>query len=1207
MSRELLTIISLSYVLLTSVLVTARTEANAGAGVSSLQLFAEPQAIAVNTGTNRIYVVNYLSNNVAVIDGDANLVTASIEVGTCPVEIAVDSSANKAYVVNSVEGSISVIDCITDSVVGDLNVEGWASHVALNPDLKRLYVAHKFGGEISVIDVQNMTEVTTIQVGPSIASLAVNSITNKIYAGVYNQIAVIDGNTHEILTETPIDYPNHIAVDSSVNKIYATTTYGLAVLDGSTDEIALVLPIDRFSLQDVAVNPNTNRVYAINVEALLVMDGQTNNLIASLRSHEGSAVTVNPSTSRVYVTRPNANMITVVNASSNILMGEIPIGENASRHLEVSQPRVTTEVPLFAGTANLVSPNAIAVNTQTKQVYVACEHSNNLGVIDANTGQLIFTTGVEEGPTDLAVDSSTNTIYVSYWFTPSISIIDGQTNVVTKRINLEDWGNQAIALDPNAKRLYVANSGHDSLSVIDTENGAEITSISDLKPYDVAVNPVTKRIYVGNSIDRTVSVIDGNNNEFIESIGINRSLGASPRLDVDLIRNRIYVSHAYGISIIDGNTSEVIAEFPTYYFPAHDLAIHPVTGDLYVVTSKDLLVIDEGSLEINGQSDLPYGTHVCAVDQETGKVFVVSSSQNTVTVLDDASCELLDVIFLGSVPSAVEVNRDTSKVYVTNKDTDTVVVINGSNNEIIRSVVVGVDPACVEVNVERNHVYVATKDCLYIIDGSIDEVIATVEYTGSPFDIAFNPSTELIYVTTDLGDNVIWIVDAESKTVLDVVNCPLTRSITVNPETNKIYAEVAEGSGFFPGVMSVETIWTPWGLGGYRYTFGIGEAYSGWLLGGIKVFDGSNNTLSSLTTILYSPDVARGSRLPLAVDPSLNSIYAAPNVVWRSEGQVLIVDGANDSVVEGLFTPGVFSMDFQDIAVDQDTSLVYVLLKDGYILIVDGNTRSVVSLVCLDPQGYADRVAVNPVTGVVYTANSGTGTISVIETADCAPVAFFEHSPSVSHANQNIAFDSSLSYGPDGASIVSYEWDFGDGNVTRTSSQVIAHKYTMNGSYTVTLNVTDTRGLYSITSETIIVHLDKSSPNIGNVVQSPAIEEVDPGEIVNVTAVDVTDNVVVDQVILTYSTDNMTFTNLTMTVVLGTSNYTCQIPGQDAGTCVIYRIIAIDSSGNWIATDPYQTIGSYIVIPEVPSPIILPLFMTLTLLTAFLYNRKRFP
>jgi YVTN family beta-propeller protein len=1175
--------------------------------ISGISVFSEPRAIAVHTALNKIYVVNYMSNNVAVIDGEAHLVTAEVQVGMCPEEIAIDSSANKAYVLNSGTGSISVIDCVTDSSAGEVPLEGGAGHVALNPALKRLYVARTFGGEISVINLENMTEVATLQVGFTASSLAVNTINNKIYAGTYNRIAVIDGNTHEVITEIPIDYPNHIAVDSVADKIYATTTFGLAVLDGSTEEITIVLSTGRYSLQDVAVNPYTRRVYTIDAQALLVIDGQCNSLIASVRSNYGTGITINPSTERVYVAHPGTNRVSVVDVSRNILLGEIPIGENATHHLEASQPRVTAEVPLFVGTANLVAPNVITVNTQTGLVYVSCEQTNNLGVIHANTSQLVSATGLEDGPTDLAVDSYDNTIYVSYWYTSAISVIDGQTNVVTRRINLDDWGNQAIALDPTTQRLYVANGLHDALSVVDVANGTEITSISNLNPCDVTVNPVTKLVYVLNSVERAVSIIDGNTSELIESVEINRSLGGNPKIDVDIIRNRIYVSHAYGISVINGNTSEIVAEFPTYYFPAQDLAIHPVTGNLYVVTNKDLLVIDESSLEIISQYDLLSGGHACTVDPETGKVFVASFWENTVTVLGDSSCDLLDVIPLGSVPSAVEVNKNTDKVYVANRDTNTVMVINGSSNEIIRSVDVGVDPACVEVNVEKNHVYVAAKDCLYIIDGGIDDVIATVEYTGSPFDLALNPSTETIYVTTDLGDNLIWIIDAVNLTVVDVVNCPLVRSIAVNPETSKIYAEVAEGSGYAPQVISVQTIWTPWGLAGYWYTYGIGEVYSGLLLGGIRVFDGSNGTLSHLSTILYSPDVPRGSRLPLAVDPSLNNVYAAPNVVWRTDGKVLIIDGGNDSIVEGLYAPGVYSMDFKDIAVDRERSLVHVLLTDGYILTMEGATKSVVGLVDLDPRGLADRIAVNPVTGIIYTANSGAGTLSVIETVDCTPVAFFEHSPDFAHVDQNVTFDASLSYCPEGGQLVTYEWDFGDENMTRTSDPVTTHRFAMNKSYTVMLNVSNNQGLWSITSKTIMVNLDTTNPYISSVTQTPSVEEVAPGEAVNVTAIDVTDNVALDEVILTYSTDNVTFTNVTMTLILGTNNYTCQIPGQDAGTCVIYKIIVVDTSGNWIETEPQQSVGSYIVIAEFPSPLVVPFFIATTLLVAVILGRRRIP
>ena len=61
-----------------------------------------------------------------------------------------------------------------------------------------------------------------------------------------------------------------------------------------------------------------------------------------------------------------------------------------------------------------------------------------------------------------------------------------------------------------------------------------------------------------------------------------------------------------------------------------------------------------------------------------------------------------------------------------------------------------------------------------------------------------------------------------------------------------------------------------------------------------------------------------------------------------------------------------------------------------------------------------------------------------------------------------------LCYDLDGY-IVSYEWDFGDGNVTITNQPVINHTYLTPGIYTVTLTVTDNDGLTSSTNITITV------------------------------------------------------------------------------------------------------------------------------------------
>jgi PKD repeat protein len=60
----------------------------------------------------------------------------------------------------------------------------------------------------------------------------------------------------------------------------------------------------------------------------------------------------------------------------------------------------------------------------------------------------------------------------------------------------------------------------------------------------------------------------------------------------------------------------------------------------------------------------------------------------------------------------------------------------------------------------------------------------------------------------------------------------------------------------------------------------------------------------------------------------------------------------------------------------------------------------------------------------------------------------------------------STSYDPDGM-IVSWAWDFGDG--TTGSGETVTHVYKAEGTYIVTLKVTDNDGLTATTSATIMV------------------------------------------------------------------------------------------------------------------------------------------
>jgi len=82
------------------------------------------------------------------------------------------------------------------------------------------------------------------------------------------------------------------------------------------------------------------------------------------------------------------------------------------------------------------------------------------------------------------------------------------------------------------------------------------------------------------------------------------------------------------------------------------------------------------------------------------------------------------------------------------------------------------------------------------------------------------------------------------------------------------------------------------------------------------------------------------------------------------------------------------------------------------------------------------------------------------------PVAGFTWTPLIPKIGESVTFDASSST-PIGGTIVRYEWDFGDGEYA--TGRVVTHTYTNPDTYTVTLNVTDSEGLWDIEQKQIQV------------------------------------------------------------------------------------------------------------------------------------------
>jgi len=85
--------------------------------------------------------------------------------------------------------------------------------------------------------------------------------------------------------------------------------------------------------------------------------------------------------------------------------------------------------------------------------------------------------------------------------------------------------------------------------------------------------------------------------------------------------------------------------------------------------------------------------------------------------------------------------------------------------------------------------------------------------------------------------------------------------------------------------------------------------------------------------------------------------------------------------------------------------------------------------------------------------------------------------PYIGVVNVSIVFDASKSYDPDGDTIPSYRWDFGDGTTGDGINNM--HLYSQSGNYTVTLTLTDSKNKTAYTST--YAYISKNTNDNGDV------------------------------------------------------------------------------------------------------------------------------
>lgn len=122
-------------------------------------------------------------------------------------------------------------------------------------------------------------------------------------------------------------------------------------------------------------------------------------------------------------------------------------------------------------------------------------------------------------------------------------------------------------------------------------------------------------------------------------------------------------------------------------------------------------------------------------------------------------------------------------------------------------------------------------------------------------------------------------------------------------------------------------------------------------------------------------------------------------------------------------------------------------------------------------------------------------TANLVVGAPTPPEAVIDVTPASPVVGQDVFFSAARTTSPTGRAIASYEWNFGDGSSSTGVST--SHRYSAQGSYTVTLKVTDDVGAVTSVNTTVVVA--QGGPTVAFTVL-PASPRVGTTVTINITA-----------------------------------------------------------------------------------------------------------
>lgn len=289
-----------------------------------------------------------------------------------------------------------------------------------------------------------------------------------------------------------------------------------------------------------------------------------------------------------------------------------------------------------------------------------------------------------------AMEIAETIVYVANTDSNCVTVIDRERDIVAATIAVGK-APVGIVASHDVSKVYVANSGSDGISVIDTATNRVVNTINNFgySPYRLALSEDSLTLYSTNPGSDNVSVIDT-----ISLTVTNRiSVGKRPMFILaDHDSRKIYVTNAasHDMSVIDIHTQSVEKTITVGLNPA-GMVLH--AGHLYVANSgaNTLYVLDLPSCVVSKRISIGQGPALLLSGLQ-GYVYVSRADSNEIAFVYPSMGLVARDVSAGSLPSEMAIDRARRKLYVANSSSADVSVVDLPTYSTNRVIQVGKRP-----------------------------------------------------------------------------------------------------------------------------------------------------------------------------------------------------------------------------------------------------------------------------------------------------------------------------------------------------------------------------------------------------------------------------------------------------------------------------------------------------------------------------------